>query len=148
MPVQSSFGSYESKLWAEQLDIHAPDAAVWARYGKSNGWLDGQPAIVSRKVGAGTITYVGVWMGDDGMTKLVAKLLAMSDVHTPFGPVPKGVEVNPRYAGDHIVYVLVNMSGETRVVQSQHAMTDVLSGGSTRSITLPKFGVAVLSDKR
>ena len=148
VPVQSSFGSYESKLWAEQLDIHAPDAAVWARYGKSNGWLDGQPAIVSRKVGAGTITYVGVWMGDDGMTKLVAKLLAMSDVHTPFGPVPKGVEVNPRYAGDHIVYVLVNMSGETRVVQSQHAMTDVLSGGSTRSITLPKFGVAVLSDKR
>jgi len=82
------------------------------------------------------------------MKKLVAKLLAMSGVRAPLGPVPEGVEVNPRYAGNHIVYVLVNMSGETRVVQSQHAMTDVLSGGSTRSITLPKFGVAVLSDKR
>jgi len=148
VPVTGSFGTTESRLWAEQLAIDTPDAAVWARYGKSNGWLDGQPAIVSRKVGKGSITYVGVWMPDAEMKKLVEKLVAMSDVRGVFGAVPAGVEVDPRMAVDHTVFILVNMSGDTRVVRTQHPMTDVLHGGSATSVTLPKYGVAVLSEKK
>ena len=148
VPVEGSFGATESTLWAEQLAIDAPDVAVWARYGKSNGWIDGQPAIVSRKVGKGSITYVGVWMPDAEMKKLAEKLVAMSGVRGSFGAVPDGVEVDPRVAGDHTVFVLVNMSGDTRVVPTQHPMTDVLHGGSVSSVTLPKYGVAVLSEKR
>jgi beta-galactosidase len=148
VPVEGSFGTTESKLWAEQLALDAPDAAVWARYGKSNGWLDGQPAIVSRKVGKGTITYVGVWMPDPEMKKLVEKLVAISGVHAPFGDVPAGVEVDPRVAGDRTVFILVNMSGDTRVVHTRHELTDVLHDGSVTSVTLPKYGVAVLSEKK
>jgi beta-galactosidase len=148
VPVEGSFGSTESKLWAEELVVNAPDADVWARYGKSNGWLDGQPAIVSRKVGKGTITYVGVWMPDAGMKKLMEKLVTMSGVHAPFGAVPAGVEVNPRMADDHTVYVLTNMSGSAQIVHVAHSMNDVLHGGDVTSVSLPKFGVAVLSDKK
>src|SRR5215468_2241407 len=32
---------------------------VLLRYGRSNGWLDGQPAVVSRPFGRGRITYIG-----------------------------------------------------------------------------------------
>ena len=148
VPVEGSFGPTQSKLWAEQLAVDAPDTAVWAHYGKCNGWLDGQPAIVYRKVGKGTITYVGVWMPDAGMKKLAEKLLAMSGVHTPFGEVPAGIEVNPRIADDHAVYVLVNLSSRTQVVNPERKMTDVLHGGIVTSLTLPEYGVAVLSEKR
>jgi beta-galactosidase len=146
--VQGSFGTTESKLWAEQLAVDAPDTEVWSRYGKSNGWLDGQPAIVSRKVGKGTITYVGVWMPEAAMKALAQKLVTMSGVRAPFGPVPSGVEVNPRVAADHTVFVLVNMSGAACEVHPAHAMTDVLHGGSVSVVTLAKYGVAVLSDKK
>jgi beta-galactosidase len=146
--VEGSFGVTESKLWAEQLSIDAPDATVWARYGKSNGWLDGQPAIVSRKVGKGSITYVGVWMPDAEMKKLTEKLVTMSSVRAPFGAVPAGVEVDPRVAGDHTVFVLVNMSGAACMVHIPHAMVDVLHDGSVTSVELRKYGVAVLSVKK
>ena len=55
--------SNTSKLWAELLSTKAPDTQVLETYGKSNGWLDGKPAIITRKVGKGSITYVGVLDG-------------------------------------------------------------------------------------
>jgi beta-galactosidase len=36
-------------------------------YGESNGWLDGQPAAMTRKVGKGRITYIGAWMDEKAM---------------------------------------------------------------------------------
>lgn len=144
--VETEFGNERSSVWAEQMSVDAPDVKVWARYAKSNGWLDGQPAIVSRKVGKGTITYVGVWMSEGGMKKLAEKLVAMSGVSAPFGAVPEGVEVNPRTSADRSVYVLVNMSGGEKTIDVPRPMTDVLQGGSVGHVVLPKFGVAVLEE--
>lgn len=144
--VDGEFGQEKSKIWAEQLVTDVPDVDVWARYSKSNGWLDGQPAIVSRKVGKGTITYVGVWMSDAGMKKLTEKLVAMSGVSAAFGPVPEGVEVNPRRSADKTVFVLVNMSDGEKTVDAPRLMQDVLQGGDVKHVTLPKYGVAVLEE--
>src|SRR3546814_18313082 len=49
----------------------------------AGGWLDGKPAIVTRKVGRGSITYVGAWLEPDAMAKLAASLLADAKV----GPI-------------------------------------------------------------
>ncbi len=64
MPCRSraSGASGESPLWAELLSAKDGDAEVLMRYGKSNGWLDGQPAAITRKVGKGRITYIGAWL--------------------------------------------------------------------------------------
>ncbi|HET9087485.1 MAG TPA: beta-galactosidase, partial [Acidobacteriaceae bacterium] len=70
VPVEGQFGNNTSQLWAELLTASSPDTQVLATYGKSNGWLDGKPAIISRKVGKGSITYVGAWMDEAGMAKL------------------------------------------------------------------------------
>lgn len=148
VPVTGDFGDEKSSLWVEQLQLDATNTEVWARYGRSNGWIDGQPAIVSRKVGKGTITYVGVWMPEGGMRKLAAKLVAMSDLHATFGNVPAGVEVDPRVGSDHSVFILVNMSGVEQTVNTPSTMTDVLDGGRVDSVVLAKFGVAVLSTKK
>jgi beta-galactosidase len=146
VPVEGQFGSNTSKLWAELLQVEKPDVQVLERYGKSNGWLDGQPAIITRKVGKGRITYIGAWMDEAGMANAAAWMTSVSNVKPAFGPVPKGVEVDPRYGKDHTVFILVNLSKATQTIPLPSAMQDVLNGGTTQSVTLPNYGVAVLSE--
>jgi len=60
--------------------------------------------------------------------------------------VPEGVEVDPRYGAQGVVYILVNFSKSQQTVPLPAAMQDVLNGGSKSSVTLPRYGVAVLSE--
>jgi beta-galactosidase len=148
VPISGLFGVNTSKLWAERLVATSPDTKILATYGKSNGWLDDQPAILTRQIGKGSITYVGVWMDPAGMKKLAEWMLAESDVKAAFGPVPDGVEVNPRYGDGHNVFILVNMADGERRITLPATMQDVLNGGDVRFVTLPKYGVAVLNQSR
>ena len=115
-------------------------------YGKSNGWLDGKPAIITRKVGRGSITYVGAWMDEAGMAKLAQWMTEMSGVTPALAGVPAGVEVDPRYGKDHTAFVLVNWTPDPQTVTLPSSMQDVLKGGSVQSVTLPQYGVSVLSE--
>lgn len=137
--------SAQGKLWAEVLSTKADDVEVLARYGKSNGWLDGQPAAISRKVGKGRITYIGAWLDEAGMARAAQWMADSSGVKAALGPVPEGVEVYPRYGKGKTVYVLVNFAKGEETVKLPVAMTDVLGGGSKQSVSLPRFGVAVLA---
>jgi beta-galactosidase len=148
VPVSGTFGENSTQLWAEDLILTSPDTQVLATYGKSNGWLDGKPAIVTRKVGKGSITYVGVWLNDEGMDKLAASFLAESGIQPAFGPVPDGVEVSPRYGKDHTVFVLVNLSGISQVVPLPTPMDDILKNARVQSVSLQQYGVSVLQTSR
>jgi beta-galactosidase len=148
VPVQGQFGNDTSQYWAELMSTSSPDTKVLATYGTSNGWLDGKPAIISRKVGKGSITYVGVWMDDAGMAKLAQWMIGMSGVAPALGPVPDGVEVDPRYGKDHTVFILVNLADGPQTVTLPASMQDVLKGGSVDSVTLPRYGVSVLSEPK
>jgi len=147
VPVEGSFGAGQGKLWAELLS--AKDGAeVLERYSKSNGWLDGKPAVITRKVGKGRITYIGVWMDDSAMMTAAKWMADVSGVKPALGAVPDGIEVYPRYGKQGAVYILVNLSKAGQTVALPSAMNDVLEGGSKRSVTLPVYGVAVLSAGR
>jgi beta-galactosidase len=146
VPVEGRWGRNTSQLWAERLSVVGPDVEILERFGKSNGWLDGQPAAITRKVGKGRITYIGAWMDDVGMANAAAWMASISHVQPAFGPVPKGVEVDPRYGKDHTVFILVNVSKATQTVPLPAKMQDVLNGGPVHSVTLPNYGVAVLSE--
>jgi beta-galactosidase len=147
-PVNGKFGSSECKLWAEFLSASAPDTEVLATYGPSNGWLDGKPAAITRKVGKGRITYIGAWLDDDGMAAAAKWMTEVSGVKPALSGVPDGVEVNPRYGPRGAVYILVNLSKAEQTVALPSKMTDVLGDGSKSSVTLPRYGVAVLSRSR
>jgi len=147
VPVSGQFGTNTSQLWAEYLNHLSPDTHVLETYGKSNGWLDGNPAIVTRSVGKGSITYVGAWMDEAGMAKLAHWMTEASGVRPAFGPVPAGIDVNARYAKDHTVFVLINFDPTEQAVNLPHPMADVLHGGTVQSVSLPRYGVAILSEK-
>ena len=147
VPLAGSWGPGQNELWAELLSLRSPDVEVLERYGKSNGWLDGQPAAITRKVGKGRITYVGIWPDDHLMAAAAKWMAEVSGVKPALGPVPAGVEVDPRYAPDHTVYILVNFSQAEQTVSLPAEMEDVLNGGRKSSVSLPVYGVAVLAEQ-
>lgn len=148
VPVQGNWGKGESQLWAELLGAKDSGTEVLMRYGKSNGWLDGQPAAISRKVGNGRITYIGAWLDPKTMAEAAKWMTDTSGVKPVFGPVPAGVEVSARYGAHGAVFIVINLSGKPQAITLPREMNDVLEGGSKRSVDLPYYGVAVLSAAR
>ena len=56
VPVERrSAAQAKASIWAELLSTSSPDTKVLLRYGKSNGWLDGQPAVITRASAAGRL---------------------------------------------------------------------------------------------
>jgi beta-galactosidase len=110
----------------------------------SAGWLDGQPAILTRQVGKGRITYVGFWPDAATLSALTAAWVKDADVAPLLPNVPEGVEVCERAGDGRRVLVLINHSTETQHVALPAAMTDLLKGGSTSNVELEKYGVAVV----
>jgi beta-galactosidase len=72
----------------------------------------------------------------------------VSGVKPALGAVPDGIEVDPRYGENKVVYVIVNFAKGEETVTLPVAMVDVLSGRTKQSVTLPPFGVAVLSSRQ
>jgi beta-galactosidase len=145
VPVEGKFGSGEGQIWAELLSAKDDDTEVLERYGKSNGWLDGQPAAITHKVGKGRITYIGAWLDNSAMAAAAKWMAGVSGVKAALGAVPDGIEVYPRYGQRGAVYILVNLSKAEQTVSLPFAMNDLLEGGSRSSISLSVYGVAVLS---
>jgi beta-galactosidase len=146
VPLEYEHGPGEVKIWAERLKVSAPDAQVLATYGKSNGWLDGQPAVVTRRVGKGRITYMGAWADDRSMDVFAHWLAQISNLDQRF-PAPEGVEVSRRVAGDREVYVVVNATDTSKRVPLPSPMVEHLRGHGSpvRELELPAYEVAVLT---
>jgi beta-galactosidase len=143
-PVSGRWGEGQVTIWAEQLKTSAPDAEVLLRYGKSNGWLDGQPAALTHKYGRGSMAYIGAIL-DDGLMAAAAKWMVDGSRVTPvFGPVPDGVEVCRRIGGGRQVFIMINHTQEIQHVTLPRPMTMVLENGQVSRVDLPAYGVSVL----
>jgi beta-galactosidase len=146
VPVGGTLGSGTASIWAEQLSTSAPDVDVLLRYGKSNGWLDDQPAMITRRVGKGRITYLGAVLDPELMRKVVARATIDAQVEAEFPAVPAGVEVCRRVDANRTVYVLINHGRAAAHVALPTAMSDVLQASRrVNSVDLEPQGVAVLT---
>ena len=130
VPVEGKFGTGQGKLWAELLSVKDGDTEVLETYGKSNGWLDGKPAAITRKADTGRITYIGAWLDDSAMTAAAKWMTDVSGVKPALGAVPEGIEVYPRYGQHGAVYILVNLSKMEQSVALPRAMNDVSASTS------------------
>jgi beta-galactosidase len=150
VPVRGKWGEGTATLWAEQLKASAADVEVLMRYGSSNGWLDGQPAVITRKVGKGRITYIGAILDDKVLAEAAEWMTRTSGVHAVFGPVPESVEVSRRVAEGKQVFLLINFSQTAQHVALPHAMKSLLEGKlegkDVEAVELPGYGVGVLLD--
>ncbi|MBA0088641.1 MAG: beta-galactosidase trimerization domain-containing protein [Acidobacteria bacterium Pan2503] len=163
-PVSGSLGSGTATIWAEQLKAMAPDAEVLLRYGGSNGWLDGQPCVITHPFGRGRITYIAAILDPNLMTALAQWMVNVSGVNPVFGPVPDGIEVNRRVGPGSTVFVLVNFNPEKQIVPLPRPMKSILhqldppdepqlsqlntAQAEVTEVELSRYGVAILLDQR
>jgi beta-galactosidase len=152
VPVAGDWGSGSGKIWAEQLSVEDPQAHVLMRYAKSNGWLDGQPAAITKAVGKGSITYIGAWLDEKTMEAAAKWMVETSGIHPLTVNLPTGVDLyvrsqNTKGGNPKTVWILVNFGKDVATVSLPGQMTDVLGGGRVGSVKLDRYGVAVLSDK-
>jgi len=147
VPVSGAWGAGESKIWAEQIAVQSPETKTLMTYGKSNGWLDGQPAAVTRKVGQGSITYLG--MAIEGATAEAAAkwMLADAGVVPSLPKMPEGIDVAIRSGDGKKILILTNYAVASQTIQFTSAMKEILTGTTSSTITIPQYGIAVLSAK-
>jgi beta-galactosidase len=147
-PVSGAWGSGTSTIWAEQLKTFSPETEVLLNYGAANGWLDDQPAVLTRSYGKGRITYVGTVLDDKTMAAAAEWMAAKSGIASSFGPVPDGIDVCRRVGAGKQIYILVNFKQETQHVTLPHAMAKLLGGSDVTAVDMPAYGVEVLLDKK
>jgi beta-galactosidase len=149
VPVAGLWGNGSASIWAETLSTKAGDAQVVMRYGVGNGWLDQQPAAVTRKVGKGSITYIGALLDPTLMNAAAQWMVETSGVSQVFGPVAQGVEVCRRVGNGRVIFILLNHGQAPAQVVLPRTMRDLLNGNADVStVTLPVEGVAVLEERQ
>lgn len=145
VPVAGEWGSGTATVWAETLAPRATDVEVLLRYGAGNDWLTDQPAALRRRVGRGSITYLGAVVDQPLMNRLAQAWTTMAQVDSPVIPAPERVSVGRRVGAGREVYVITNFSAGAQEIALPAAMQDVLNGGETAQVRLPRYGVAVLT---
>ena len=147
VPVSGALGSGTATIWAEQLSTQASDARVLLRYGKSNGWLDDQPAMITRPLGKGSITYLGALLDAPLMQQTTAWMLEGAHVEPEFSSLPLDVELCRRVGPGHTIYILLNHGAQRAEVTLPAPMKDLLQGDAqVREVTLAPQGVTVLEE--
>ena len=150
VPVSGDWGSGTTKVWAELLSATSPDTKVLMRYGKSNGWLDGQPAAITRQVGKGRITYIGAALEGDNLAAAAKWMLTDAGVQPEFGTLPPGVDLYIRKDATHEVWILINFDEAPQTVALPTGFTNVLASESsksdsqTHSVSLKQYDVVIL----
>jgi beta-galactosidase len=147
-PVSGSLGSGEVSIWAEPLETSAADVEVLLRFGTSNGWLDGRPAVISRPEGKGRITYLGGVFDEKIVGAAAEWMVEKSGALPALGPAPDGVEVSRRVGPGKRVFVLINFKAEGQKVTLPRSMRSLLDGKDVLSVDLPRYGVALLLDSK
>jgi beta-galactosidase len=148
VPIDGTWGSGTDTIWAEQLAAKSTDTQVLMRYGKINGWLDGKPAAVTRKVGKGSITYVGAMLDARTMANAAKWMVGKSGVTAIMPELPADVDLSIRTGAGRRVLIFTNYGVEPHTIDLPQRMKDVLQKGTVTKITLAQYGVAVLEDSR
>ncbi|HYL85680.1 MAG TPA: beta-galactosidase [Candidatus Angelobacter sp.] len=147
-PVAGDWGSGQISTWAEQLGSLNPDAKVLLRYGKGNGWIDDQPAAVTRTYGKGSITYIGAILDSNLMNAAAEWMVREAGLHSRIFQVTDGVEVSTRSGAGKYLVVLTNFAQEPQKVEFGKKMNLLLAGRSSESVELARYGVEVLQDPK
>jgi len=142
--VSGEWGTGQASVWAEQLNALNPGTRVLMRYGKSNEWLDDQPAVISRAYGKGKITYIGTILDEKLMKTAAEWMVKESGVGPAFASVPDGIEVSVRSGPGKSAFVLINFAPESQNVDFGKRMKMLLSDRQGESVELASYGVEVL----
>lgn len=144
-PVGLVFGEApagQARTWAEELALNSGTAEMVAHFG--GGRLEGRPAVVRNRTGAGHSWYVGADLPAEALELVLADALESAGITSALAaPLPDHVEAASR--GGHMF--LLNHSSEPQEVRPGWASVDLLTGEAHgERLTLPPFGALMLKE--
>ena len=142
---ENSAQSGESSLWAELLRPLSDATEILAKFGESNGWLDGGAAITRHPVGesGGQVIVVGAVLNAELQSDFTAWLLAQTEIKPVFANAPAGVEAARRVSRDgRAVTLFINHNREAVAFDLPNESPDLLTGETCDAgTTIPGYGV-------
>jgi len=142
--VAGEIGAGAAGVWAEALSAKRPDTLAPLHYAKTGGWLDGQAAMLTHRVGKGSITYIGALLEPALMTQVMDKMLVEAAIRPILAGVPEPVEVMERTGQGRRVLVLINHGDLPAEVPLPIPLTDVLTRTPVKAAHIPAHDVLVL----
>lgn len=145
VPAISDRFEGESRLWAERLNPLDDGVQILARYGPSNGWLDGKIAATRCPTGEGQVYYVGAFLDEISQQTLldnIAKRAGISQIME----TPTGVEASQRVTstGEELI-ILINHERSEKKVRLPRSVNEYLSDQSVSGyLELGPYGIAVI----
>jgi beta-galactosidase len=139
----------QALIWAEWLEADAPDTETVLRYGPGHAWLDGQAALLTRRVGQGRISLLGAWLDMPGLVNVAEWACRQAGVPLPWGRLPAGIEVSCRQAAERRVYIICSHAASACSLRLPFSATDALSGRPLGTdIVVPGNDVVVALESR
>ena len=148
LTLTGELGPAEAKIWAEHIAIDQPGVTTLLRYPASADWLNNAPAVVTRTIGKGRITYLGAWLDPAGLQRTMAWAAAMAGTRPMLADVPEGIEVTVRdkvgrdKTGIRLI-VAINWSQSPKTLTLPIARVDLLTGTKATHFTLEPFAVVI-----
>lgn len=145
VPLEGRLLRGTSRLWAERLRILDEDATVpIARWGKSNGWLNGHVAMAVHPFGSGLVYSVGAYLDDAAQQVFVNHALRMAGVAGI--ETPQGVELVRRVdETGRDIWFAINHTRDERSFSLPWPAIDHLAQVAIAELRLDPYGVAVLT---
>lgn len=134
-----------ASIWAEDIKPLASDVEILATYDNPGGWLDGKPALVTRKVGKGRFTYLGAWLEPAAMQQLAARLLSEAKVQPLVPDAHPDLEVSERAGGGKRLLIVINHGKEIRPLTPPTAA--ILAQGQWQNGQIAPHGIALFALK-
>jgi len=114
-----------TEAWYEVLEP-APGSEVLARW--TSRHLAGQPAITCRTEGAGRVLYVGAYLGDALVARLLPLWARMSGLQPLWPGVPSGVSVVRREKPGVRYWFFINSTDREQRIANVPAGTELVTG--------------------
>ena len=145
--LSGEVGDGQASTWAETLEAQSPQTHVWMTYGAGQGWLGGKPAALTRKVGKGSITYLGAWLDPGLMQKVAAQFLKEAGIE-PIVPglgTNTAIEICERSGEGKRSWIVINHGASPQTVRLPGQVKSVIVGaGSCDSLQLAPHDVVFL----
>lgn len=146
VPVEGRWLNGSCKQWAERLKLLDQQNAIpISKYGKSNGWLDGQVAMVAHAYGAGMVYTVGAYLDEETQQSFMDHVLQVAGIRGMKSE--KDLEVINRIdpAGKVILFVINHAAEERRFVLPWRAEEHLTAQTVQNDLILLPYGVAILT---
>lgn len=148
IPVIGDDWKGTSRIWAERLLVRDKERTeILATYGRSNGWLDGKPAITRHRYGKGVVTFVGAYLDNVSQKSLLQQITCEAAIQ-PVMWTPPGVEACRRVNtnnGEEVI-ILINYNRSKQLVELPWSAHEHLKNRAIGTeLSLAPYGVAIVT---